>query len=97
MSIKLLKFGLIFFFISYNNSFSQDKEYHIVEKGETFYSISKKFNKTIEELKMMNNLKGNDLSIGQSIIINILEIEEEIKKPNNENITNRRYYYFIII
>ena len=72
MSIKLLKFGLIFFFISYNNSFSQDKEYHIVEKGETFYSISKKFNKTIEELKMMNNLKGNDLSIGQLIIINIL-------------------------
>ena len=89
MSIKLLKFGLIFFFISYNNSFSQDKEYHIVEKGETFYSISKKFNKTIEELKMMNNLKGNDLSIGQSIIINILEIEEKITKPNNENITNR--------
>ena len=50
MSIKLLKIALILFFISYNNTYSQDKEYHIVEKGETFYSISKKFNKSIEEL-----------------------------------------------
>jgi LysM repeat protein len=77
MSIKLLKIALILFFISYNNTYSQDKEYHIVEKGETFYSISKKFNKSIEELKRLNNLKGNTLSIGQKIIINIFEIEED--------------------
>ena len=90
MSIKLLKIALIFFFISYNNSYSQDKEYHIVEKGETFYSISKKFNKSIEELKRLNNLKGNTLSIGQKIIINIFEIEEEkITNSNNEIRTNR--------
>ena len=78
------------FFISYNNTYSQDKEYHIVEKGETFYSISKKFNKSIEELKRLNNLKGNTLSIGQKIIINIFEIEEDkITNSNNDIRTNR--------
>mgnify|MGYP001184519972 CR=1 FL=1 len=90
MSIKLLKIALIFFFISYNNCYSQDKEYHIVEKGDTFYSISKKFNKSIEELKKINNLKGNTLSVGQKIMISVLEInEEDINKPNNEIRTNR--------
>ena len=90
MSIKLLKIALILFFISYNNTYSQDKEYHIVEKGETFYSISKKFNKSIEELKRLNNLKGNTLSIGQKIIIYIFEIEEDkITNSNNDIRTNR--------
>jgi len=90
MSIKLLKIALIFFFISYNNSYSQGNEYHIVEKGETFYSISKKFDKSIEELKRINNLKGNTLSVGQKIIINVYKTEdEEIIKPYNEIKTNR--------
>ena len=93
MSIKLLKIALILFFISYNNTYSQDKEYHIVEKGETFYSISKKFNKSIEELKRLNNLKGNTLSIGQKIIINIFEIEEDkITNSNNDIRTNNEFY-----
>ena len=90
MSIKLLKIALIFFFISYNNSYAQRKEYHTVEKGETFYSISKKFNKSIEELKSINNLKGNTLSIGQKIIISEFEPEDDvIINSNNEIKTNR--------
>ena len=90
MSIKLLKIALIFFFICYNNSYAQRKEYHTVEKGETFYSISKKFNKSIEELKSINNLKGNTLSIGQKIIISEFEAEDDvIINSNNEIKTNR--------
>lgn len=40
-----------------------------VQKSDTFYSISKKFNLTIEELKLKNNLTDNILSIGQKLIV----------------------------
>lgn len=42
---------------------------HLVLQGETLYSISKKYNTTIEELKTKNNLVDNALSIGQTLII----------------------------
>lgn len=38
-----------------------------VQKGDTFYSISKKFNLMIDELKQINNLIDNTLSIGQKL------------------------------
>lgn len=40
-----------------------------VQKGDTLYSISKKFNISIEELKKQNNIFDNAISIGQSILI----------------------------
>lgn len=40
-----------------------------VQKGDTFYSISKKFNLTVEQLKAKNGLSDNTLSIGQKLII----------------------------
>lgn len=40
-----------------------------VQKSDTFYSISKKFNLTVEELKLKNNLTDNILSIGQKLIV----------------------------
>ncbi|NRA92863.1 MAG: glucosaminidase domain-containing protein [Psychroserpens sp.] len=42
---------------------------HIVEKGDTLYSLSKKYNLTVERLKTLNNLDSNDLSIGQILKI----------------------------
>ena len=45
---------------------SSENEY-IVAKGDTLYSLSKKFNTTIENLKIKNNLSDNNLSLGQSI------------------------------
>jgi flagellum-specific peptidoglycan hydrolase FlgJ len=44
-----------------------DTEYYTVLKGDTLYSISKKFNINIEELKQKNNLSEKGLSLGQSI------------------------------
>lgn len=38
---------------------------YAVQKGDTLYSISRKFNLSIEQLKVMNGLKDNALSIGQ--------------------------------
>ena len=40
-----------------------------VKKGDTLYSISVKFKTTVEELKKINGLKSNALSIGQKLKI----------------------------
>lgn len=42
---------------------------YTVVKGDTLYSLSKKFNISIEELKRKNNLTDNSLSLGQTIIV----------------------------
>ncbi|WP_162127294.1 glucosaminidase domain-containing protein [Flavobacterium phycosphaerae] len=49
--------------------FNDDTSKYTVVKGDTLYSISKKFNISIEELKKKNNLADNTLSLGQSIIV----------------------------
>lgn len=40
---------------------------HIVEKGETLYSISKRYNMTVSELQQMNGLNNTALNIGQEL------------------------------
>ncbi len=40
-----------------------------VQKGDTLYSISKKFNISIEEIKKQNNIVDNAISIGQTLIV----------------------------
>ena len=47
----------------------QITERHIVQKGDTLYSISKRYNTTVERLKSANKLNSNELSIGQTLII----------------------------
>ena len=42
---------------------------HVVQKGDTLYSISKLYNTTIDEIKEQNNLKSTELSIGQELKI----------------------------
>ena len=44
-------------------------EYYTVVKGDSLYSIARKYNLTVDELKSMNNLSSNTLSIGQKLII----------------------------
>ncbi|MBP6557076.1 MAG: glucosaminidase domain-containing protein [Flavobacterium sp.] len=49
--------------------YTEGVEKYTVVKGDTLYSISKKFNISIEELKRKNNLADNSLSLGQMIIV----------------------------
>ena len=49
-------------------SFPSLNEY-IVQKGDSLWSISKKFNITVNELKQLNNLKTNTISINQILKI----------------------------
>ena len=44
---------------------------YIVEKGDTLYSIAKKFDISVNKLKEYNNLTNNLLSVGQKILIPI--------------------------
>ena len=43
--------------------------YYTIQQGDTLYSLSKKFNQSVEDLKKMNNLIDNTISIGQKIKI----------------------------
>ena len=53
------------------------KNYYIVKSGDTLYSIAKKYNTTVDEIKKLNNLKSNNLSIGME-----LKIKEEPSSTN---------------
>lgn len=44
--------------------------YYQVKKGDTLYSLAKKFNTTVAKLKELNGLKSNQLSIGQHLLVN---------------------------
>ena len=84
MATKLLKNALFIFFISVNTLFSQNEKYHIIKKGETLYSISKNYNISVNYLKKINNLNSNYLSIGQRIIIEIIEDNNELNSFTNK-------------
>lgn len=42
---------------------------YTVEKGDSLYSIARKFDTTVDRLKQLNNLSSNLLSIGQILIV----------------------------
>jgi flagellum-specific peptidoglycan hydrolase FlgJ len=54
---------------------TKELETYVVVKGDTLYSISKKYNLTVEELQDMNGLAGTNLSIGQELVV----------KPSKDN------------
>ena len=52
--------------ISENTELSQT---HIVQEGDTLYSISKQYNTSVARIKSANNLDSNALRIGQAITV----------------------------
>lgn len=47
----------------------QPNEYYTVKKGDTLYSIATKNNLSVPELKALNNLTSDNLSVGQILLI----------------------------
>ena len=41
----------------------------IVVKGDTLYSISRKYGLTVNQLKSINGLDNNEISIGQKLFV----------------------------
>lgn len=53
--------------VAVNTRPNNTEGFYEVTKGDTLYSISKKFNTTVDDLKRLNNLSDNAISIGQFI------------------------------
>lgn len=68
------------YFLPNQNNESEAQDYYIVKKGDTLYSISKKFNISIDNLKQINNIIGNNISEGQKLYLTNIE-------QNNDNNT----------
>lgn len=45
------------------------KVYHTVKKGETLFKISQKYGVTIQQIKKNNNLKSDNIAVGQKLLI----------------------------
>lgn len=54
--------------------------YHKVKQGETFYSIAKKYNTSVQKIQSINNLKGSHLAIRQNLIIPVLKDQHKKQK-----------------
>lgn len=50
--------------------------YYIVKKGDSLYSIARKYGTTVAELRELNNLGTNNLSIGQVLMLPVVEDED---------------------
>ena len=48
---------------------AQGGDYYTIQQGDTLYSLSKKFNLKVDDLKKLNNMSDNTISIGQQIKI----------------------------
>jgi len=64
---------------------STTKNTYTVQKGDSLYNIALKNNVTVDELKSINNLTSNVLSIGQTLII-----------PNGDEITDTDEITYIV-
>ena len=55
--------------LNYINKDTMNNNYYIVKAGDTLYSISRKYNIPVEELKSINNLTTDNLYIGQKLLL----------------------------
>ena len=59
----------------------ETKEYvyrtHTVEAGETLYAISRMYFMSVPDLKALNNLKNNTISVGQELSVKALKIKSK--------------------
>ena len=48
---------------------SSSPQQYVVKQGDTLYSIAKRYQLTVEQLKQYNNLRDNNIGIGQTLYI----------------------------
>lgn len=56
--------------------------YYIVKKGDSLWSIASKNNTTVDNIKKLNNLSSNNLSVGQVLKLSYDAKKEDIKESN---------------
>ena len=60
-----------------DNNKEVETEIYIVKNKDTLYSISKKYNISVNELKELNNLKSDELYVGEQLIVPKQDINME--------------------
>ena len=79
---------LLFFVLFSFTGFAEDV-IHIIEKGDTLYSISKKYNTPVDSILKKNNLSDpSKIKIGQKLIIPAASSAKNDKKTNSEELTH---------
>ena len=63
-------------------------DYYVVKKGDTLWSIARKYGLTVERLKSLNNLTSNNLTIGDSLIVK----DSSGNSNNGSSVDNNKYY-----
>ena len=63
-------------------------DYYIVKKGDTLWSIARAYGLTVDKLKSLNNLTGNNLTIGDSLIVK----DSSGNSDNSSSADNNKYY-----
>lgn len=53
-----------------------ERSVYVVKKGDTLYSISRRYLVSVDELKQWNGIIGNTISIGQELFINSTQINK---------------------
>ena len=64
------------------NSYSEisNSNFHIVEKGNTLFSLAKRYNLSVTKLKSLNDLKSNLINVGQRL--RIIDFDSKIEDNN---------------
>ncbi len=64
-----------------NNNYSLYLDHYIVQKGDTLYTIAKKFGTSVDSIVSLNNLPNNEINVGETLLV----------PKNNSNIANTNF------
>ncbi|MFQ3575350.1 MAG: LysM peptidoglycan-binding domain-containing protein [Cytophagales bacterium] len=67
--------------------------YHIVEKGQGLYSISKLYNVTVDQIKEWNNLPDNAVKLGMKLLVSDPDTKKEVVQHVHKVKTVEGQYY----
>jgi peptidoglycan endopeptidase LytF len=66
-----------------NKNYSLYLDHYIVQKGDTLYTIAKKFDTSVDDIVSLNNLPSNEINLGETLLI----------PKNNTNLANAKNNY----
>lgn len=69
LSSNNLSIGMTLKIPPYSNKKNEETNMYVVKSGDSLWSIARMFNSTVDEIKSLNGLKSNVLSIGQRLVV----------------------------